>query len=339
MNKQEITRAILQTTIRRYLADIRSDPDRSMRNLIDLGMNFSKGRFQKRFFDTARKMLENEKSPYYTLVKNTVAAVDQERLQTFGINLGYNSCTYGAGIIRENEAAFGFNIPWSILFSVTGEPDTINADDLSHVISEGRELGIYTYLIFSRETDPFALADLFEEYSDCAFLLFVIPATVGEREADALAVYRNLMVVVDAGETGFSHTAELLGERRMLFGASLPYSDADFATVLSGAWMEAADTVPYYPFTFFLPAAGASAATRAAVQEYVQQTRGEQRYPHIPLELYGDLLCIDTVVSDDACCILFDSAGDGWSFEKKLAYNLREMPLRMLLERTMPRKK
>ena len=47
MKQSDLTRTILSATVDKALDDIRKDPDRTARNLIDLGLHFSNGAFQK----------------------------------------------------------------------------------------------------------------------------------------------------------------------------------------------------------------------------------------------------------------------------------------------------
>ena len=115
MAKSDVTRTILETTISQALRDMARDPARTMRKLVDLGRHFSHGRFQKHFFALAQTMLAHEDSAYYPLMARVAAQVEHQHLKTFGINLGYNGCTNGAKLIRENEARLGFNIPLSLI--------------------------------------------------------------------------------------------------------------------------------------------------------------------------------------------------------------------------------
>lgn len=47
MKQEVLARTIIETMLNKALRDIERDPDRSIRNLIDLGINFAKGRFQQ----------------------------------------------------------------------------------------------------------------------------------------------------------------------------------------------------------------------------------------------------------------------------------------------------
>lgn len=101
---KDITRILAETTIRKYLKDIKLSPKRSIRNLVDTGFAVARGRFQTHLLEATQKMLQNENSPYYDLVIDTVYNVEAERLITFGMNVGYNSCTKGARKICEIES-------------------------------------------------------------------------------------------------------------------------------------------------------------------------------------------------------------------------------------------
>lgn len=130
------------------LQDSRSSPRRLARNLVDISLNFAKGRFQKRFLSDAQEMLKNPESAYYELVSDQIANVDRKHMVTFGMNLGYNGCTVGAKRIREIEAEQNLNIPWSLSLLLDRERLLINPDSYCRIIEQGRKIGIYVYLFF-----------------------------------------------------------------------------------------------------------------------------------------------------------------------------------------------
>lgn len=70
--KKDMTGVLVESSIRRTLKSIQESPERATRNLIDLGLEFSNGRFQTRLFKQAQTMLQNQKSAYYDFVKNIV---------------------------------------------------------------------------------------------------------------------------------------------------------------------------------------------------------------------------------------------------------------------------
>ena len=100
MNSQDITRALIDTTVARAMVEMDADPKRSVRKLCDLGRQFSRGRFQNQIFAIFQDLLRNDESPYYQAIDFLLRSNDPEALRQFGINIGYNSFTYGAQILR-----------------------------------------------------------------------------------------------------------------------------------------------------------------------------------------------------------------------------------------------
>ena len=72
-----IARTLIQTVVRQKLNSIKSDPERSLRNLVDMGLSFAGGGEQKRFLQQAQRALQDENS-YLNgkLTAKTVQEVD-----------------------------------------------------------------------------------------------------------------------------------------------------------------------------------------------------------------------------------------------------------------------
>lgn len=74
MNSQDITRALIDTTVARAMVEMDADPKRSVRKLCDLGRQFSRGRFQNQIFAIFQDLLRNDESPYYQAIRLSAAA-------------------------------------------------------------------------------------------------------------------------------------------------------------------------------------------------------------------------------------------------------------------------
>ena len=103
MEKHKYMYTLIESAMGNGIRYIEDNPQRGIRNLLDLGEYFASGRFQKSFFDIAHEMLNNENSFYYYKIGDLVRNTNHRTLANFGINLGYNSFTYGASKIREYE--------------------------------------------------------------------------------------------------------------------------------------------------------------------------------------------------------------------------------------------
>lgn len=75
-----MSRLLVETVVKKSLKGIKDSPERGIRNLVDMALQFSEGRFQKNFFTMAQIMLQNENSAYYDLVRETVTHTDTDRL-------------------------------------------------------------------------------------------------------------------------------------------------------------------------------------------------------------------------------------------------------------------
>ncbi|MCD8362828.1 MAG: hypothetical protein LUC98_07705, partial [Lachnospiraceae bacterium] len=107
---------------------------------------------------------------HYDIIKDTTAHVETDRLLKFGMNLGYNSCTAGAKKIRELETSCGYNIPWTIVIRMDEHRLRENPESYDSVISQGEEMGIYTWMLYDRGQLQDILP-LIQKHTDSAFII------------------------------------------------------------------------------------------------------------------------------------------------------------------------
>ena len=88
------------------------------------------------------------------MVRRIVQEVDREKLKCFGINLGWESWTVGAGRIRALEGERHYNIPWCLTFRLGGQPWALGAEDYRALLLQGQELGICSYFFLRKSPAP-----------------------------------------------------------------------------------------------------------------------------------------------------------------------------------------
>ncbi|MCD8068220.1 MAG: hypothetical protein LUE87_04925, partial [Lachnospiraceae bacterium] len=310
-----ITRILTETVVKNTLKEIEDSPERSIRKLVDMALNFSEGRFRTDFFTIARGMLENEDSPYYDLIRDVLTHVDHERILRFGMNLGFNSCTEGAKRIRRNEETMGFNIPWCVFLHLDQKRILENPGQYSRVFSQGEDLGIYTWIL---EADgPLAeILPLMKEHGDSAFVLVCGPESVTEDFLDSASQVSHMMPAVLYDEER-AEVFDLLRERKLLYAACQFYGDQDAEDILNGDLFYSAEQT-HAALTALLPAKECTAVTRTRVAKYVERARNEQLFRTIPWEAWYDNCRVDAIISGDACFVDFDAQGD--------LYGLRSCP-------------
>lgn len=306
------SRILIETVVRKTIRDIKEAPERSTRNIVDMALQFSRGRFQKRFFSMIQDKLQDERSAYYGLVRDVVDHVDTEHLVTFGLNLGYNSCTVGAETIRKNEEELRCNIPWAVLMQVDCETFAARQGAYQNVIQEGMELGIFSWMLFT-ESNPSAVLPLIGQYPDCAFFLCCEPQDITSEFLDMISTHRNLMIVVRYAD-GAGEACEMLRNAERLFSIYYPYSEEDVPEIRSGDLFSEMEQM-HPAFGVLLARRDCPEESQRQVSDSVTAARTGQQYQTMLWELDSDNRMVDHVISDDACSAYFDRAGNLYKCE------------------------
>ena len=327
-----MAKVLVESTIRRTLKNIQESPERATRNLIDLGLEFSNGRFQTRLFEQAQKMMQNKKSAYYGLVKNVVATVDHDIITTFGVNLGYNSCTKGAQVIRAIEAEKGFNVPWALNLAINEKKMERETDFYPSIIQQGKALGIYTYLLFING-HPENVLPMIEKESNCAFVLFLHGHQVGQSFIKKMKSIKNVMVSIYANKD-MPAACQKLRDAKLLYAVYQRYTEQDKKNVIDGEWLKS--VLPVHPaFAFLRADFSCTSQTQNEIYRYITAVRDEQQVPLIFMDIKQDTLMIDQVISDGECLVGFDEDGslrthEGYKREDQ--YNIFRHPLEEILK-------
>lgn len=336
---ENISRILVQTVVKRALNDLKEAPERTLRNLVDMAQQFAGGRFQQQFFQSAQKMLENENSAYFPLIKDTVEHVGDDRLLTFGMNLGYNSCTVGAGIIRELEAKRGYNIPWAVTMQLAPGMTSSHIQQYSGVIGQGEALGIYTWLLFAHGSAEASMS-LMDEHPNCAFTLFCRGEDLCGRVLDEICERNNLMLALpfdDEAETICSR----LREAGLLYSLYHVYGENDLPLIESGDLFF--DMARLHPaFSALIPAKGCDDRIQSRVYNVLCRARLEQTYRTLLWELYRDGLMVDKIISDDGCWVSFSASGEFYGIGDngvRQLYGSMDTPLAELFRQAFPKAK
>ena len=302
-----ISRVLIETIVRKTLRDIEESPERSTRNLVDMALQFSNGRFQKYFLETARGMLENENSAYYALVRDAVGNIDHERLLNFGMNVGYNSCTSGARRIREWERKNGYHVPWAVYLEVGQYTFQKAPNRYLNVNAEGEQMGVFTWFLFV-ENDLKEALRLAEEFPDSAFFVFCTAEMITEQVIDKGLSLDNVAFMVLYDENADEICAQLRQEK-MLYGLYTYYKETDIEEIENGTLFESAQQL--HPAAIVLIAdPGCTDETQKRVEQLTLEARNSQKYQTIVWELQGDANTVEEIISGASSFAYFDRDGD-----------------------------
>ncbi|EEA85569.1 hypothetical protein [Peptacetobacter hiranonis] len=325
--KNDVFYTLIETVVANKLKDMEKYPERAARNLIDLGLLFSKGKFQNSFFSSAQTMLQNEESPYYKLISNVVNGVENQRLLTFGMNLGYNSFKCGSKIIRRNERKLNCIIPWEITLHIDSFSFKNNNQHYDKLITDGEKLGIYSWIIFLNNPSTNFL-DLIKRHPDSVFFIFLenldikncdMITDIDKNFWDCVEELENIMLIVELDKKN-RHVYNELSSRKLLYSVYYRYSQKNIDLILDGSILRFAEQFNPF-FTVFVSEPHCNDNLRKMVYQISEQTRTSPSYSTIAWELFYSNAYIDNIISGKSRYISFDHSGNLCTVDGKKVAN------------------
>lgn len=335
--KQYVSYMLVETVVKNALKNMKDCPERGIRNLADMALQFSESRFQKSFLTDIQTMLQNENSAYYELVRKIISYTDTERLYTFGMNVGYNGCTVGARRIRENEKKLNFNIPWAITLLTDETHFEENQQKYHAALRDGEDLGIYVWMLFAMD-HPLMVLPLAKEHRDSAFCLFLKAEDLTDEFLDEAADLYNVMLVVRYEERADNKRSELR-KRGLLYSAWYQFGQDDTEMITSGDLFTSMQQ-PDPAFAVLLPEPNCPEDVRRLVYQTVKQFRSRQIYHTLLYEFQSDNDRISSAISGGPCSICFDRNGNLYNcyrITENSHHNLFKDSLPDILKDTCPR--
>lgn len=332
---KDLKRILIESTLNKTIKDAKESPRRTLRNLIDMGLIFSKGQHQKDFLNSARALLQNEDSQYYKLAEDIFFHVNENFLFRFGINLGYNGCVKGADRIREKEREKEISIPWSLSIIIDDEKLKKQPQIYQKIIEEGMGLGIYVYRLFLIGGDPERVIGLMERYPDCAFAVFLKHTVITDRFIRRMTELGIALTSVCADEKT-ENICRKFREAGLLFAVCCRYQEREKERLLSEQWF--VEVTRYSPhFVFLYPDASCSSQARNEIYRRILEERRNQKQPFLCMDLIRDFCEIDQMISAHTSILGFHRDGSPWTYNAMKFpenYNIFEESLEEILKKT-----
>lgn len=332
MEKNELRRTLVRAAVHKGIKEVREDPERGIRKLVDLGSHFAKGRFQKVIFQLMQEQMIHEDSGYHKLAKRVITEVSPKVLEDFGICMGYNCWTEGAKRIRKYEEAHGFNVPWCLIADLSGGM-RFDADDL---MTQAEHLGICCSILFVKDAvQAAALYSVLHKHKDSAVILFA-----GEDELPEVNMENvtNVMYVLPKGGEQVLQHVEELRRRGCMSGIWESYDENNIDQLVSGADERFAMEAGAISL-FALPKRSESGENvRHDLREYVLRSRDKAEYACFTVDLMEDIQRIDRIISVESCMLCIDADGCAVTMQKKYEnLSVRSVSLEDMLMCTMPK--
>ena len=268
----KMERALVGKGIDGVLHYVNKDPEdrkKALLNLVDVTQKVAGPMFQDKSYDAARAMISDENGKWYQYVNRLLNEVDPHVLKMTALNLGFEAAYFGTKTIREKRKELQCQVPWLILMDPTsacnmhctgcwaaeyGHTSSLSYDDLTRIITQGKELGTYMYLYTGGEPTMRRkdLMRICRENPDCAFLSFTNGTLIDDSFADEIREVGNFYPAFSIEgyeeENDFRRGAgtfqkctaamKRLKDRGVPFGASLCYTSKNTDVLASDEYMD-----------------------------------------------------------------------------------------------------
>lgn len=357
MNKgiQNVThvaqRKMAEKLVETALSKITKDREESLLKIVDLAETFYGESVSQQQYDDIREMIKDPNNRWTKFVNRVLDETNPQVAKMAALNLGYEAAFRGTKKIRENREKYDCNIPWLILFDPTsacnmhcegcwsgtyGNKHNLSYEDMDKIITQGKELGIYLYMMTGgeplvRKKDILRLA---EKHNDVELSIYTNSTLIDEEFCEEIVRLGNItfqLSIEGTPETnderrGEGHYNEvmnamdLLKRHGILFGTSICYTRNNVEAVTSDEFIQMlADKGARFGFYFHYMPVGNKAVPelmptleqRKYMIERIRYIRSEEcDIPFFPMDFQNDGASVGGCIAGGRNYFHINSAGD-----------------------------
>ena len=255
---------LLTTLVKDLKKGEKEDRTKVYLRLADLAEKFFKGKIPAGVMEKVRKGILDPEDRWFSYIDSIISETDPNFAKMTLLNLGYEAFFRGTKVTRENREKYSCNIPWLILFDPTdacnmhcagcwsgtyGHKNNMTFEDMDKIVTEGKELGIYVYIMTGGE--PMVrkkdVLRLMEKHHDCYFAAFSNSTLIDEELCKELQRLGNMTFFLSIEGTPDTNDArrgdghyeavmkamDLLKSHGILFGTSICYTRENIEAVTS----------------------------------------------------------------------------------------------------------
>ena len=218
--KDKLERKTVEVALGEILKYVDKNPKENIIKLFNLGSKLLGDTFPKKNLDKIRDIIEEGDNVYYNMALDILRDLDRGMLKKLLLAAGLGAGVKGTKAVRENREKYKCNIPFLMLMDPTsacnmkckgcwaaeyGHRNNLTFEEMSSVVSQGRELGTHLYMFTGGE--PLIRKDdiikLCETYADCAFLVYTNGTLIDEKFCDDMIRVGNIALALSIeGEEG-----------------------------------------------------------------------------------------------------------------------------------------
>ncbi len=347
----KMQRAAVGKMVDVVLSHADKDPEKTVGQIVDLAKQFYGGSFSDETYEHAKKILSDPDSKWSKLINCVLDQTDPNVARTMALNLGYEAFFRGTKTIRENRVKYQCNIPWLILFDPTsacnmhcvgcwageyGHKNNLSFEDMDKIITQGKELGVYLYMLTGgeplvRKKDILKLA---EKHNDVQFAIYTNSTLIDEPFCEEVVRLGNIAFMLSIEGTpetndarrGEGHYAavmnamDLLKKHGIVFGTSICYTSQNIEAVTNDTFMRfLCDKGAHFGFYFhYMPVGNEAAPELMPTPEQRQYMIKRIRYlrseecdiPFYPMDFQNDGEFVGGCIAGGRNYFHINSAGD-----------------------------
>ena len=302
-------------------------------------------------YESIKKAINDKDNRWINMINNTIDEINPNVFKTTVYNFGYNAFLKGTKQVRKNREKYKCNIPWLILFDPTsacnmhcdgcwagsyGNKHNLSFDDMDSIVTQGKSLGIYFYMMTGgeplvRKKDILTLA---EKHNDVQFAIFTNSTLIDEELCRKLQELGNIVFFLSIEGTletndarrGNGHYASvmnamhLLKKHGIIFGVSICYTRYNIDSVTSDDFIKlVSDNGAKFGFYFHYMPIGNSAnltllptaAQRKYMIERIRYIRSDNcKLPFFPMDFQNDGEYVGGCIAGGRNYFHINSAGD-----------------------------
>jgi len=344
-------RKMVEKIIDTALTKVNKDREESLLKAVDLGEAFYGDAVSKEQYDNIRAMIKNPDNRWMKFANRILDETHPNVAKTALLNLGYEAAFRGTKMIRKNREKYNCNIPWLILFDPTsacnmhcagcwsgtyGNKHNLSYEDMDKIVSEGKELGIYFYMMTGgeplvRKKDILRLA---EEHNDVEFSIYTNSTLIDEEFCKEVVRLGNITFQLSIEGTPDTNDArrgnghyeavmkamDLLKKHGIIFGTSICYTRNNVEAVTSDEFLQMiADKGARFGFYFHYMPVGNNAVPellptleqRKYMIERIRYIRSDKcDIPFFPMDFQNDGEAVGGCIAGGRNYFHINSAGD-----------------------------
>lgn len=262
-------RKALSTLIDRVLKQDGDARDKTFLQILDIAKTFYGKNLSPESYEKARNLITDHNNKWNRYINRILDETNPNVAKKAALNLGYEAFFRGTKTIRANREKYACNIPWLILFDPTsacnmhckgcwagtyGNQNNLSFEDMDKLISEGKELGIYLYMLTGGE--PLVRKDdilkLAKKHNDVELSIYTNSSLIDEEFCKKVVELGNITFQLSIegtpetndGRRGAGHfdkvmqAMDLLKKYGIVFGTSICYTKDNIEAVTSDDFLK-----------------------------------------------------------------------------------------------------